>query len=63
MRFATGGADIELMKSSQPFMRELACLHGLTESPRHSDMLDKVFDEDEALALDAIEQLQHSISL
>lgn len=63
MRFSTSGADIGLMKSSQPFLRELACLHGLTDKPRHADMLEKVFDQDENLALDAIEQLQQSVSL
>jgi hypothetical protein len=62
MRFAAVGADTALMKSGQPFMRETACLHGLSKQPRHPDMLETVFDEDEILAMDAIEQLQQSMS-
>jgi hypothetical protein len=62
MRFAVVGADAALMKSGQPFMRETACLHGLSKQPRPPDMLETVFDEDEILAMDAIEQLQQSMS-
>jgi hypothetical protein len=62
MQFSAIGTDIDLMKQGQPFMRELACLHGLKEQPRHPQMLETVFDEDEALAMDAIEQLQQSVS-
>jgi hypothetical protein len=51
-----------LMKGSDPFVRELACLHGITEEPRHPFLLDRVFDADEDMALDAIEQLQQPIS-
>jgi hypothetical protein len=62
MTFATSGADSGLMKSNQSFMREIACLHGIGQ-PRHADILETVFDEDELLAMDAIEQLQQSTSL
>ncbi len=62
LRFALSGADIELMKSADPFTRELACLHGLSERPRHPETLESVFDKDENLAIDAIEQLQGSVS-
>lgn len=62
LQFALSGTDIELMKSADPFTRELACLHGLSEQPRHPEMLESVFDEDENLAIDAIEQLQGSMS-
>lgn len=62
MSFATSGAAIELMKSNKPFMREIACLHGLGQ-PRHSEILETAFDKDESLAMDAIEQLQQSTSL
>lgn len=62
MSFATSGADIDLMKSNQSFMREIACLHGLGQ-PRHAEILETVFDKDESLAMDAIEQLQQSTSL
>ena len=63
MRFAKNGADRNLMKSGEPFMRELACLHGLVEHPRHSELLETAYDEDEDLALDAIDQLQQSVSM
>lgn len=62
MRFATSGADSVLMKTATPFIRELACLHGMTNQPRHPELLESVFDEDEDLAMDAIEQLQQSLS-
>lgn len=62
LRFAADGADSDMMKSSDAFLRELACLHGLTQ-PRHSGTLESVFDEDERLAIDAVEQLQDSTSL
>jgi len=60
MRFAVNGADAQLMKNSKPYIRELACLHGLAAQPRHSEVLETAFDEDEVLAMDAIEQLQQS---
>jgi hypothetical protein len=63
MRFAKNGADRNLMKSGEPFMRELACLHGLVEHARHSELLETAYDEDEDLALDAIDQLQQSVSM
>lgn len=62
MRFAAAGADRELMKSADPFLRELACLHGLAPQPRHSALMDEVFDADEELAFDAVDQLQQSVS-
>jgi len=62
MQFALNGSNVDLMKDAQPFMRELACLHGLSESPRHAQMLESVYDVDEELAMDAIEQLQQSVS-
>lgn len=62
LRFATSGSDLAMMKDGSPFIRELSCLHGLSEVPRHADLLELVFDEDEILAMDAIEQLQQSSS-
>lgn len=62
MRFAVSGADINLMKDAEPFIRELACLHGIVGRPRHPELLEAVFDEDEDLAMDAIDQLQQSLS-
>jgi hypothetical protein len=50
------------MRSKDPFIRELACLHGLAPQPRHPEVLESPFDEDEELAMDAIDQLQQSAS-
>lgn len=48
-----------LMQSSDGFVREFACLHGVAE-PRHQNMLDSSFDRDEELAMDVLNQLQKS---
>lgn len=53
-------ADQVLMKTATPFIRELACLHGVTDRPRHPEGLE--FDEDEDLAMYTIDQLQQSLS-
>jgi hypothetical protein len=63
IRLARIGSDWGLMRSNDPFTRELACLHGLTSQPRHSDTLESAFDEDEPLVLDAIDQMRQSLSL
>lgn len=63
LKFATVGTSVELMKCPDQFTREIACLHGLHEHPRHAKMLETVFDEDEHLAIDAVDQLQNSESL
>lgn len=62
IRFATAGVDVALMKSNDPFMRELGCLHGLSNQARHPEILESAFDEDEALVMDAIDQIQQSFS-
>jgi hypothetical protein len=62
IRFAIKGADVGLMKSGHPFTRELACLHGLSDQPRHPEILETAFDEDEDLVMDAIDQIQQSLS-
>lgn len=62
VRFAVAGADLALMKSTDPFIRELACLHGLSGVARHPEMLDRVFDEDETMTMDAVELLQQSVA-
>lgn len=62
MRFALKGSDIGLMKKSEPFIRELACLHGISDYPRHPTILETAYDEDEILAIDIIDQLQYSPS-
>lgn len=61
IRFAESGADLKMMKSQDLFMQEIACLHGVEEIPRHSGLLESVFDVDEDLAMDAIDQLQQSL--
>ena len=63
LRFATSGSDMSLIRSADPYIREIACLHGLSQSPRHEHLLRAVFDEDEELAMDAIEQVEQSASL
>ncbi len=60
LKFATFGADRPMMKSSEPFLRELACLHGLSEAPRHQAMLTTAFDAAEEITFDAIEQEHQS---
>jgi hypothetical protein len=62
LRFAASGSDAGLMRSADPFVREIACLHGLSSGPRHAETLRAVYDEDEELSLDAIEQIQQSAS-
>ncbi len=56
-RFARwGGGAQTLMRSPDPFIRELACLHGCLPDRRHGSVLDSAFDRDEELAFDAITQ-------
>ncbi|MBU1235396.1 MAG: RNA-directed DNA polymerase [Gammaproteobacteria bacterium] len=62
LSFAEHGASPALMRSSDPFMSELSCLHGFSDHPRHAAILESVFDEDEELALDAVDQLGQSPS-
>jgi hypothetical protein len=62
LRFAASGSDTALMQSANPYIREIACLHGLSPTARHAEMFRVVFDEDEVLAMDAIEQIQRSAS-
>jgi len=60
LTFAGDGVDSSMMRSSDPFMRELACLHGISEHPRHDQILSTAFDRSEEIALDAIEQEHRS---
>lgn len=43
----------ELMKSDDPFIQEMACLHGVSEHSRHSHILETALDRGEELAFDA----------
>jgi len=63
MRFAKIGADLDLMKSEEPFIRNLACLHGISDEPRHIELLETAYDEGELITLDAVEQLRQSNSM
>ncbi|MBU2885168.1 RNA-directed DNA polymerase [Gilvimarinus agarilyticus] len=56
---AQGENIAELMRSSNGFVRDLACLHGILPS-RHQETVDSSFDRDEDLALDVLNQLQNS---
>jgi hypothetical protein len=58
--FAEWKSGCDLMTSDDPFVQELACLHGAQPDPRHTEMLDAAFDRDEQLAFDVITQLQES---
>lgn len=62
-QIASQGVNEDLMLSSDGFIRELACLHGLSNVPRHANLLDTAFDEAEVIALDAIEQARSSLSM
>lgn len=55
LTFAKIGGTPSLMGSNDPFIQEMACLHGVY-SPRHKEILDSAFDSAEDIGLDAIEQ-------
>ena len=59
-QFALGINSRELMKSSQLFIRELACLRGIDSESISKSILDSAFDTDEQLSFDIIDQLQAS---
>ncbi|NUZ09279.1 RNA-directed DNA polymerase [Pseudoalteromonas sp. McH1-7] len=59
MQLASSTGMKDLMKSKNSFIREFACLHGLSK-PRHQCFLNSSFDRDEELALDVLNQLQKS---
>jgi hypothetical protein len=57
--FARGENIIKLMNSDDQYIREVACLHGVSD-PRHSEIFDEAFDRDEELIFDVISQLHNS---
>lgn len=59
MQLAAADGIKDLMQSKNGFVKEFACLHGLSE-PRHQNVLDSAFDRDEDLAMDILNQLQSS---
>ncbi len=61
-KFASSGVDINLMKSEDLYLRDISCLHGMSEHVRHRNILETYLDEDEDLAFDAVNLLQEYIS-
>lgn len=59
MQLAAADGIKDLMQSKNGFVKEFACLHGLSE-PRHQNVLDSAFDRGEDLAMDILNQLQSS---
>ena len=57
-QFALGNNPLQLMKSEQPFIREISCLRGTENIFRHKQMLETAFDRDEHLLFDVINQLR-----
>jgi len=61
-QLARVGPTRALMSSENLFVQELACLHGISDTPRHREILSTAFDEAEEIALDAIDQARLSMS-
>ncbi|MEB2782167.1 RNA-directed DNA polymerase [Algoriphagus sp. C2-6-M1] len=61
-KLASMGVDLELMNSENFFVREIACLHGITDEPLHSKTLESIFDEDEEFVFDALDSFYTSLS-
>lgn len=59
LRVAEDAVDLQMMKSIDPFVREIACLAGVG-STDHSALVESAFDEADEFVLDAVERLQES---
>lgn len=59
-QFALGHNPLALMKSDDPFIREIACLRGVENPLRHKQILDTALDRNEQLVLDIINRLHDS---
>jgi hypothetical protein len=59
-QFVLGNNTLQLMKSEQPFIREISCLRGTENIFRHKRLLETAFDRDEHLILDVLNQLRDS---
>jgi hypothetical protein len=59
-QFALGYNLAKLMKSDDPFIKEIACLCGAEGLVSHKVILDTAFDRDEHLIFDIINQLNES---
>lgn len=53
LELASKGASVPLMRSTDAFVSEITCLHGI-EPARHPHIMETAFDEDEALPTDAV---------
>jgi hypothetical protein len=60
LEFASRGGTLDLMKTRDSFIREVACLHGIASRARHRDVMGSAYDEDEAQILDAVEMAHGS---
>lgn len=58
VRLACSGSSVEMMRSSQGFLREFASLHGVG-APRHPEMLDSAFILAEDSVFDAVSQAMY----
>lgn len=63
LHFVNGKITRSMFLSNDPFVKELSCLHGLADTPRHSTVLNTAFDIAEEVTMDAIEQSRASLSL
>lgn len=59
-QFALGINSVELMRSENLYIKEIACLRGVDRELKHSDLLNTAFDRDETLSFDIIDQLEVS---
>lgn len=59
-QFVLGINPLQMMKSDDPFIKEIACLRGIDNLFRHQSMFDTAFDRDEDLSFDVINQLHDS---
>lgn len=61
IKLLSGNEDdiTEMMKSKNDFIKEFACLHGISH-PDHLKVLQSGFDEDEDIVLDLLDQIQPS---
>jgi hypothetical protein len=59
-QFALGHNPLALMKSDDPFIKEIACLRGIENPLRHKHILDTALDRNEQLVLDIINRLHDS---
>lgn len=59
-QFAIGENSTTLMKSNDPFIKEMACLRGIENLLRHQELIETAFDRDEHMVFDVISHLRDS---